>query len=61
MINKEQPTNLGDAIDGGDAVDISYAPAPTTYKGPIPAYVDKVLLNGRLRPIQHHLLLLYGI
>jgi DNA-directed RNA polymerase III subunit RPC2 len=46
MINKEQPTNFGDAIDGGDAVDISYAPAATTYKGPVPAYVDKVLLTS---------------
>ncbi|KAF1329291.1 DNA-directed RNA polymerase iii subunit, partial [Globisporangium splendens] len=46
MINKEQPTQFNDSVDGRDPLDVTYSPSPTTYKGPIPAYVDKVLLTS---------------
>lgn len=46
MINKEQPSQFNDSVDGRDPLDVTYSPSPTTYKGPIPAYVDKVLLTS---------------
>lgn len=49
MINKEQPVNTSD-VEGNpnrpELADTSYSPCPLSYKGPIPGYVDKVLLTS---------------
>lgn len=46
MVNKEQPINQTDPLENPELPDAGYSACPLSYKGPIPGYIDKVLLTS---------------
>lgn len=50
-VNKQIPdssssiTSITASVTSKDTINVSYKPAPLTYKGPLPSYIDRILLT----------------